>query len=153
MAKKIKIQVDFSEDNNLIGVSCHKKDYWLAFRLNESLRIHLRRLEDLSFYQSRLDTLLEYPLFHDFVQDVQTGYFLISNFNPEGPLFPELKTTDFFILVQGRLLDDARDQLLSRIRGINGVLTAYFPETKKLKDYDNFLSDLELHMTSLKKRD
>ena len=153
MPRKIRIQVDFSEDNNLIGVSCHKRDYWLAYRLNAALRINLRRLADFPFYQSRLDQLLEYPLYHDFLQDVQTGYFLISNFNSQGPLFPELKTTDFFILVQGRLNEADKSDFLVTVRGIHGVLTAFVPEIKKLKEFDNFLSDLELHMTGLKKRE
>ncbi len=153
MPRKIRIQVDFSEDNNLFGISCHKKDYWLAFRLNAALRINLRRLDDFPFYQSRLDQLLEYPLYHDFVQDVQAGYFLISNFNRQSLLFPELRTTDFFILVQGRMGEQEKNDLLTGFRGINGVLAAFLPETRKLKEYDNFLSDLEIHMTSLKKRE
>lgn len=153
MAKKIKIHVDFTEDNYLFGVSCHKRDYWIAYHLNDVLRINLRRITDFPFYQSKLDEILEYPLFHDFSNDEQLGYFLISNFNSESLLFPELKTTDFFVLVQGRLADGDESGILSGIRGINGVLTAFVPETKKLKEYDNFLSDLELHLTSLKVKD
>lgn len=153
MAKKIKIHVDFTEDNYLFGISCHKKDYWIAYHLNELLRINLRRISDFPFYQSRLDEILEYPLFHDFAKDEQMGYFLISNFNQQSPLFPELKTTDFFLLVQGRLPDSTKAGILSGIRSISGVLTAFIPETKKLKEYDNFLSDLELHLTSLKVKD
>lgn len=149
MAKKIKIDVDFTEDNRLIGISCHKKDYWFAYHLNDRLKMKLKRLADFPFYHPKLDEILNYSLFHDCHQDNQMGYFLIANHNQQSPLFPELNTFDFFILVQGRLSKEKESDLLKAIRSINGVLTAYFPETEKLKEFDNFLSDLELHMTAL----
>ena len=153
MAKKIRIHVDFTEDNCLFGVSCHKRDYWIAYHLNDALHINLRRLDDFPYYQTRLDESLTYPIFHDFITDDQLGYFMISNYNQEGLLFPELKNTDFFVLVQGPLQEARRQGILSKIRGISGVLTAFLPDTGKLKEYDSFLSDLELHMTSLKKKE
>lgn len=153
MAKKIKIDVDFTEDNKLIGVSCHKKDYWFAFHINNRLSMNLKRLDDFPFYQTRLEAQLNYSLFHDCRQDEQLGFYLIANHNQQSPLFPELGTTDFFILVQGRLKDEKKEKLLATIRGIQGVLTAYFPDVGKLKEYDNFLNDLELHMTTVNARD
>ena len=153
MAKKIKIQVDFTENNKLICVSCHKKDYWFAYHLNEVMRIKLRRLKDFPFFQSRLNELLAYSIFHDFSPDDQLGFYLISNFNKQSPLFPELKTTDFFLLIQGRPTEAKLTDVLSQIRSISGVLTAFMPDAQRIKDYDNLLADLELHMSSLKKGD
>lgn len=153
MAKKVKLNIDFTEDNSLIGVSCHKKDYWLAYHVNEKFRIHLRRLNDFPFYQVRSETLLRYPLFHAFLPDDQLGFYLIGNYNPDGALFPELKTTDYFILVQGRIPEKQKTVFLSELRSITGVLTAFYPDIVKLKEYDNFLADLELHMTSLQSRE
>ena len=153
MAKKIKIDVDFTEDNNLIGVSCHKKDYWFAYHLNESLKLNLRRLVDFPFFHPKINDFLNYSLFHDCMQDEQLGYFLIANYNQQSPLFPELKNTDFFILVQGKLEQNKKSDLLSHIRSIKGVLTAFQPEIENLKEYDNFLSDLELHMTTIRSKE
>lgn len=149
MAKKIKIDVDFTEDNSLLGISCHKKDYWFAYHLNDRLKIDLKRLDDFPFYQGRLEALLHYALFHHCQQDDQLGFYLIANHNQKSPLFPELANTDYFLLVQGRLKDEKKEWLLKAIRSIQGVLTAYFPDVKILKEYDNFLNDLELHMTSV----
>jgi len=41
MAKKIKIDIDFSSDNTLLAVSFQKKDYTLDFNLNKTLKIKL----------------------------------------------------------------------------------------------------------------
>lgn len=153
MAKKVKLNVDFTEDNHLIGISCHKKDYWLAYHVNEQLKAHLRRIRDFQFYHQKIDTLLDYSLFHDFQADEQLGFYLIANHNPDGSLFPELKNTDYFILVQGRIPAEKITEIQASLRGIRGVLTAFIPDTGKLKEYDNFLSDLELHMTSLQAKD
>ena len=149
MAKKIKIDVDFTEDNNLIGISCHKKDYWFAYHVNKRLKLNLKRMKDFPFFHSRISKLIYYSLFHDYHQEAQLAYYLIANYNQESPLFPELITTDFFILVQGKLTDDKKSDLLSSIRSIKGVLTAFLPDTNKLKEFDNFLSDLEIHMTDV----
>jgi hypothetical protein len=153
MAKKIKLEIDFTEDNTLIGISCHKKDYWFAYHVNDTLNINLRRLKDFPFFQPRLNESLHYPFFHYSLPDDQLNFFLINNLNQQGPLFPELKTTDFFILLQGRLADNKRDEILSGIRKIPGVLAVYLPDAGKIKEYHNFLSDLELHMTDLKIKD
>jgi len=98
MPKKINIDIDFSSDNTLLAVSCHKKDYWMAYNLNETLKLVLRRIDDLPFYDQGLDKLIKYSLFHYFDPDTQLSYYLISNYNPEGKLFRAHKTTDFFIL-------------------------------------------------------
>ena len=150
MAKKIKIDVDFTEDNKLIGISCHRKDYWFAYHLNDVLKIDLKRLKDFPFYQPKLDMLLDYPLFHCFCQDDQVGYFLLSNHNGHSPLFPELKTIDFLLLAQGRITAEKLESIQQSLRTIKGVLLAYAPDTGKMKEYDNFLSDLELHMAEIK---
>jgi hypothetical protein len=151
MPKKINIDIDFSSDNTLLAISCHKKDYWMAYNVNEALKFSFRRINDLPFYDQGLDKLLTYSLFHYCDSDSQLSYYLISNFNSEGKLFRAHKTTDFFILVHGRVTEEAIQELLNRIKSIKGVLTAFHPNINKFKDFSLFLSDLELHMVDVLK--
>ena len=153
MAKKINIDVDFTEDTYLVGISCHKKDYFLAFQLNDQLGTDLRRYKDLPYYNSKINSPLNYALFYYHHPENHLGYYLISNFNQENKLFSELKTIDFFVLLQGLLSEEGRKDLLTKIRGIKGVLFVQDIETKKIKDYSNFLSDLELHITDIFKQE
>ena len=146
MAKKIKIEIDFSRDNVLLAISCHKKDYWLAYQLNENLKFNLKKMDDLGFYQNNLDEVLYYPIYHYTDPGTMISWYLIGNYHPDGKLFPTLKTADYFILINGEGAIPENDKLIADLKKINGVLHAYVPETKALKDFGNFLADLELHM-------
>lgn len=146
VAKKIKIDIDFSQDNTLVAISCHKKDYWLAFQLNAGLKYSLKKIDDFQFYHAHLDHLLPYPIYYH--HDLQTGlnYYLVGNYHPEGKLFSPLKNADYFLLLNGDSSTKDMASLISELKRIDGILHAYIPETKPLKEYGNFLSDLELHM-------
>jgi hypothetical protein len=146
MAKKIKIDIDFNQDNVLIAISCHKKDYWLAFQINETLQLQLRRMKDFGFYHTSDDQILEYPIYHYIHPQTSLSWYLISNYHPDGKLFPSLRTTDFFMLLNGSVTSHDTDHILQNLKRIKGVLHAHQLETKNLKEIGNFLSDLELHM-------
>ena len=106
MAKKFKIDIDFNQDNSLIGISCHKKDYWIAFQLNELLHINLRRFDDLCVYKSQQEIQLFYPLFYYTDTDSLINYYFFSNHNQEGKLFPAQKTIDYFLLINGLISEN-----------------------------------------------
>ncbi|MCD4697983.1 MAG: IPExxxVDY family protein [Bacteroidales bacterium] len=146
MAKKIKLNIDFSQDNTLIAVSCHKRDYWLAYQLNHAIKLGLRRINDLPYFSNVQEEFVKYPLYFSEKTDQQISLYLISNYNTEGKLFPDHKTMDFFLLIQGIIDNKYKNELISKIRKINGVLTAYEPGLNKIKNFNNFLSDLEMHM-------
>ncbi|MEZ5196965.1 MAG: IPExxxVDY family protein [Bacteroidales bacterium] len=146
MAKKIKIDIDFSQDNFLVAISCHQKDYWIAYRLNEALKLNLKRMNDLPVFQSKMEKLVEYPLFSYEDPDTNVGYYLISNHNPESKLFPAQRTTDYLLLANGTVGASEKKVLLERIKKIPKVLTAYELELSRMKNIDSFLSDLELFM-------
>lgn len=151
MPKKINIDIDFSSDNTLLAISCHKKDYWMAFNLNEALKFTLRRIDDLPYYDQGLEKFIKYSLFHYHDTDCQLSFYLLSNFNPEGKLFRAFKTIDYFVLIHGNVSSDAIQKILVKIKSINGVLTAYAPDMGSIKDFGLFLSDLELHMVEVLK--
>lgn len=151
MPKKINIDIDFSCDNTLLAISCHKKDYWMAYNLNEALKVSFRRIDDLPYFDQSLDKLLKYSLFHYFDSDCQLSFYLLTNYNPDAKLFRAFKTIDYFILIHGSLSGEGVEKLLSRIKSIKGVLTAYLPDMTSVKDYTLFLSDLELHMVDVLK--
>ena len=153
MPKKLKLDIDFSSDITLIAVSCHKRDFWLAMQINEILKTDLRRMNDLPYYHPVANQLLNYPLFHHVDKDAGYSWFLIGNHNPEGKLFPELKGSDFLVLLNAMLADDKRSETIARFKKIKGVLTAFQADLNKIKDLKNFISDLELHMVEeLKKK-
>jgi len=151
LAKKIKIDIDFSSGNTFLAISCHKKDYWMAYKLNEALKFSFRRIADLPFYDEGLDKILNYALFHYVDPDTYLSYYLLSNSNPEGKLFRAYRTTDFFILIHGSLENNDVQDFITKTKSIKGVLTTYKINIPDIKYFGLFLSDLELHMVEVLK--
>lgn len=151
MAKKIKIVIDFKEDNTLLAISCHKKEYWVAYQLNEVLNIKLNRVEDLPYFNPALNSFVLYPLYYFMSDKDETAYYLLSNSNIQGKLFPAYKTNDYFLLTHGRPPETDQLNLAPKVRTIKGVQGVFDVEMDKIKDIDNFFSDLELHMINVLK--
>jgi hypothetical protein len=152
MTKKVNIEIDFNRDNFLIAISCHRKDYWIAYKINEVLKTDLKRTDDLPVFNDKLDELIHYPLYyyHDF--DCEINYYLLINHNSKAKLFPSQKTTDFFLLINGPASDKFVQDKVKKIKGIPNVLMAYETALSKIKVIDNFLLDLELHMLEISKK-
>ncbi len=146
MAKKLHLDINFNQDNTLIGISCHKLDYSLAFQLNDKLRLKLKRIKDLPEYIQKLDVTFYFPLFHFENKDKLLRFNLLSNHNPDRKLFPAYKTTDYFLLVNGVMNAEEKDGLIEKIKKIEHVLIAFEVDFNSIKGMDNFLTDLELHL-------
>lgn len=125
----------------LFGISCHLKDYRLSFLLNKHLHLEFSKLDDFrdfSFYSAD-------------DEDNFNRYFLLSNRNTETVLIPELKQTDFVMLVEGPYKKKQKDWLLENIKTIPNVLTSFEIRFETIKDHSNLLHDIELHFINITK--
>ena len=152
MTKKVKIDINFDQDNFLVGISCHRKDYWIAYKINEVLKIQMKRTDDLPVYNNKLEELIYYPLYfyHDF--DCEINFYLLTNHNSRSKLFPSQKATDFFLLINGPASEKFVQDKVKKIKGIPNVLMAFEIALSKIKVIDNFLEDIELHMLEVSKK-
>lgn len=142
MSKKLLQATDTgSLHYTLFGISCHLKDYRLSFLINRQLGMDFARMDDFldfSFY-----------LYPD--EDNFNTYFLIANRSPEKVLIPELKQTDFLMLVEGPFNKSQKERLLENIRTISNVLTAFEIRFETIKNHPSLLNDLELHFDNINK--
>jgi hypothetical protein len=125
----------------IFGISCHLKDYRLSFLLNKNLNLEFVKLDDFndfSFYSCK-------------VEETFNTFFLLANRNPEAVLLPELKQTDYLLVVEGPVKKTQKEKLLENIRGIQNVLTAFEIRFETIKHYDTLLNDLELHHNRITK--
>ncbi len=119
----------------LFGISCHSRDYFLVYNLNKHLELSFAKMDDFhghSFFYFRDD--------NDF-----NAYYLLGNRSQESVLLPELKQTDYLLLVEGPFKKLQKENLLKVIRNAQGVLTAFEIRFETIKNYDVMLNDLELH--------
>ncbi|MEI7723648.1 MAG: IPExxxVDY family protein [Bacteroidota bacterium] len=125
----------------LVGISCHFKDFQLSYFLKQKLDLEFVKKDDFngcSFYLS-----------HD--EDHCNTYYLLGNRGQDTILLPELKQTDFLLLVEGPFKKAQKEQLLEKIRAIKNVLTAFEVRFETIKNYELMLTDLELHHMNIVK--
>ena len=133
----------------LIGISCHLKDYRLSYLLNQHLNFDFVKMDDLMVSVSSQKEADNFSFYHFTDEEHYNFYFLLSNRGQESVLLPEMKQTDFLLLVEGPFKKNQLEQIQQKIRGIPNVLTSYEIKLSSLKNYENLLMDLELHFTSL----
>jgi hypothetical protein len=149
MARKVNMAMEYEENYSIIGISCHKFDYYIAGHLNKNLKLKLTRQPDLPVYISLKSNPVHYPLFQYLKPDDQTALALVPNHCTEGKLFPDQKSFDFFLLIRGRINDELLSKWLLNIKKIPQVLTAHNLNIQKIKNHQEFITDLELHLIEI----
>jgi len=125
----------------LFGISCHLKDYRLSYHLNQRL--------DLGFV--KMDDFRDFSFYFCHDEDHMNTYYLLGNRSQDSILLPDLRQTDFLLLVEGALKKFQKDRLLEQIKGIQNVLTAFEVRFETIKHYELVLTDLELHLMNIRK--
>ncbi|MEI6455458.1 MAG: IPExxxVDY family protein [bacterium] len=152
MAKKFHIETR-SEPAvfTLIGISCHIKDYRLSFLLNHELELGFGKLEDFVVTMAATGEPDSFSFYFCRDEDQFNTYYLLSNRGQESLLVTELKQADFLLLVEGPFKKTQLDALLASIKKIQQVLTCFEIKFSTIKNFENLLTDLELHLMNIKK--
>jgi len=152
MAKKI-ILKSRSEPAfyTLVGISCHLMDYRLLHLLNKELGFNFSKEVDFKIKVSANKEVISFSLYSCKDEDQRNSFYLIANFSQDIVLIPEFKHTDFVMLIEGDFKKQRKDILLKTIRSIPKVLTAFEIKVTDLKNPETFLTDLEMHITDIRK--
>ncbi|OBX25319.1 hypothetical protein LX77_01194 [Gelidibacter algens] len=154
-----KLLVDdfYDASYSLLAVHCRLEDYRLAYLLNRSLNLKLKRQPQDLDYKYFAAT---YAIYEWFDEEFFTTWHLVANvckkeedsLQSSGSLFstnekvlktyhllPEFKNVDFFIKISNdeRYLDEK--QMLEKIQSIPQVITTYTIDVDKLKSKDNLI--------------
>jgi hypothetical protein len=147
MAKKLKLETGYDDEVSIIGISCHKPDYWIALKINKTLHLNLVHLpSDIMFSAIEGANPRYYPVFFYASDDALLSYYLIPNHSQEGKLFPDQKIFDYFMPVKGRIRQNDLTGMISLMKKIPNVLTAQNLNRKNIKNLDEFLGELEVFM-------
>lgn len=116
-----KLEFDLPEtDFLLFGISSQSKDYRLAWYLNKSLGLALKRKADISpdehsrfahfFFENKMNRL---------------KYHLIGMKNKGQILVKELKQIDYLLLIEGNYTTLDPDNFLFQLKNVESILAAY----------------------------
>ena len=125
----LKYELDF--DFVLIAVSCPLKDYRLCHFINKQTGLDFRNADD---YRAAFSRYAYAP------EAFGTEYFLIANRSEEsGYLIPEMKTSDYFLLIRNFIDEEDLEHLLDQINAIPEVVVATEIAPEKLKSRENLI--------------
>jgi hypothetical protein len=136
---KLVLDIEYDYDFLLIGISCHEKEYRLSWALNNNLNLELAKTKDLQIDSKKQKEPLAHSMFMFDSEQQYRQYYLIANRGVQGPLIPEQKQADFFLLIKGTLLNDDKTTILKRVKETPMVLTAFDIDPNKLKSKENLL--------------
>lgn len=136
---KFKLTIEYDYDFTLVGISCHEKDYRIAWALNNKLRTDLRKAEDLKIELKKNISPTLFPFYEFIDEELFREFFLLSNRGGKGLLIPEQKQVDYFLMVKGNFSPADKNSLLKQVKDINIVLAAYDIDPNSLDSKQNLL--------------
>lgn len=136
---KFKLTIEYDYDFTLIGISCHEKDYRLAWALNNKLQTELQKSNDLKIEFKKNNVSNSFTFYEYIDEDLYREYYLIGNRGSGALLIPEQKQVDYFLMVKGNFNASDKTNLLKQLKDINIVLAAYDVNINSLDSKQNLL--------------
>jgi hypothetical protein len=150
-ALKLSLDKEYINDYTLIGIACHLKDYRLIYNVNRSLNFDLKKEDDLNIYLSKEKKEVMFS-FYRYIGE-NTEYYVLANRTTDGILIPEYKKIDYFLIVNGLLNDQQENFLIKTISDLSSIMLANKINTTSVKNLDSILTDLELHLIEIGKKE
>ena len=120
-------------DFELIGISCHLKDYRLAWALNKSLGFAFEKSKDLELKVA--SGVSKHSIFC-FETEENVIFTLIKN-RSTAYLAKDVPHADFFIKIEGDFFE--KDDLVERLKETKGVLVVFSLDVNRMKSKENFI--------------
>ncbi|MDY0282121.1 MAG: IPExxxVDY family protein [Salinivirgaceae bacterium] len=146
--KKLISEPDSYPDLNVMGLSTQIKDYRLAFLMNNLLGFNLKKLDDLPVFFTRINAVVYYPIFTFYDVEQRLYYCLIGNNNKQQPMIHSIKHADYLIFIKGYPEQTKMEELTSNLRAHNEIQLAFNAEKEKIKNLEDIMTDLELHLAN-----
>ncbi|MCB0395532.1 MAG: IPExxxVDY family protein [Flavobacteriales bacterium] len=139
MAKKKILTLDTGFDFILIGISSPLKDYRLCWAINKQCDLKLEREDDLEIWPSGQVASISFSFYTFEDLEDHATFHVIANKSREGWLVAEAREADYFLMIKGHMPRKSLTALISNLKAIPNVLTAYEIDPNKLKSAHNLL--------------
>jgi len=147
MAKRVFLEVrSGSTSYTLVGLSTQLKDYRLSFLLNKLPGFSFSRFEDLMIPVPEAEEPIPFSIYTSIDEENFNYFTLLSNRSNDHFLIPSVKQTDYLLIIEGPFKRPQMDNLLKALRTIPNILLATEINTTSIKQFENLISDLELHI-------
>ena len=135
--KVLKFELDL--DFVLIAITSSLKDYRLCYMINKALCFNFTKVDDLQIDPLHTHELAYFSLYEYNWEASETDFFLISNKGLEGYLIPEMKKTDYWLMIKNYIDENELNTIITGLNRIPEVVTAVKVDPKKIKSRENLL--------------
>ncbi|MEP0714079.1 IPExxxVDY family protein [Algoriphagus sp.] len=140
--KKAKLLLEHTYDFELLGLVSPVRDYKMAWHINRDLDMNLVKCDDLILEFMTPPTLIISQYFlslpHGFVQLLKNK--ALNSTNQVSYLIPELKTMDYFLLVQDETFQISINTFANQLAKNPDVQNVMKLDVTKLKSKENLLT-------------
>jgi hypothetical protein len=135
--KFLKFEIDL--DFVLIAVTTSLKDYRICYLINKNLSFNFTKSADLEVDIQQSAGPVYFSLYQDYWEASETDFYFIANKGTEGYLIPEMRKTDYFLMIKNYIDDTELDSLVFSLNKIPEIVAAVKIDPKKLKSRENLL--------------
>lgn len=149
--KKLKLECASHEEITLLGICTTLPDYRMIHYINKGMNVTFVRQQDLPYYKTEEQALL-FPLYHFLNETSGNNWFVLSNTSSaHKKMIPAMKNIDFFVLIDDLLPADKVDDLLSKMRSVNGIQLASKIDISGIKNMEHIYADMEMHLMEVQR--
>jgi hypothetical protein len=135
--KILKFEIDL--DFVLIAVTTPLKDYRICYLINRYLNFNFLKTADLAIEIHPNPEPVYFSMFTYHWEASDTDFYFIANKGSDGYLIPEMRKTDYFLMIRNYIDDDDLDKLVSSLNRIAEIVAAVKIDPKKIKSRENLL--------------
>jgi len=136
---KHQLDIDYDYDFDAIGICSGAKEYKVAWSLNQLLEIQLERTaEDMEI--STKAGVSKHTLYRYYCDQTHISYELLSNKGSTSYLIPEQRQADFFLILYDNIILNCAE-IISKLRSITFVSTAFELDVENLKNKENLITN------------
>ena len=136
---KYDLEDDYDYDFNVLGISCHEKDYRICWAINQILGVTMQKEEsDIEVVVKKSNRYSLHAMFSLIDFENEIDYRLVANRSTMGFLVPEKPQADYIFIVTDHFQLDFK-QMKQKINLIPFVLTTFEINLESLKSKDNLI--------------
>ena len=135
--KILKFEIDL--DFVLIAVTTSLKDYRICYLINRYLNFNFVKTADLAVEMAPNRGPVYFSRYTYSWETTETDFYFIANKGTDGYLIPEMRKTDYFLMIKNYIDDADVDNLVSSLNKIAEIVAAVKIEPKKIKSRENLL--------------
>ncbi len=136
---RYELEEEYEFDFNVLGISCHEKDYRICWAINQVLGITMQKEEkDIEVIIKKSNRHSMHTMFSDIDFDNEIDYRLIANRSTMGFLIPEKPQADYIFIATDHFQLDF-NEMNQKIKLIPFVLTTFEIDLETLKSKENLI--------------